>query len=177
VDPPKPMLLDVLQQRHVPVFGIGKIHDIYNARGVSDYVTTKSNADGMEKLTEAARDRTSGLVFCNLVDFDMLYGHRKDVEGFARSLEEFDGALTNYLALLNSRDLLLLTADHGCDPDPRWETTDHSREYVPILAYSPAQKAGQNLGTRPTLADMGQTIAENFATQIPHGSSFLNLLH
>jgi phosphopentomutase len=176
VAPPKPMLLDVLQERDVPVFGIGKIHDIYNARGINDYVTTKSNADGMEKLTEAARDRKSGLIFCNLVDFDMLYGHRKDVEGFARSLEEFDVALNNYVPLLNSRDLLLLTADHGCDPDPRWETTDHSREYVPILAYSPAQKAGQNLGTRSTLADMGQTIAENFATQIPHGSSFLNQL-
>jgi phosphopentomutase len=177
VDPPKPMLLDVLHERHVPVFGIGKIHDIYNTRGVNDYVTTKSNADGMEKLTEAARDRKSGLIFCNLVDFDMLYGHRKDVEGFARSLEEFDTALTDYLPLLNSRDLLLLTADHGCDPDRRWETTDHSREYVPILAYSPVQKTGQNLGTRSTLADMGQTIAENFATQIPHGSSFLTQLH
>jgi phosphopentomutase len=176
VDPPKPMLLDVLRERHVPVFGVGKIHDIYNARGVDDYVTTKSNADGMVKLTEAARDRKSGLIFCNLVDFDMLYGHRKDVEGFARSLEEFDAALTNYLSLLNSRDLLLLTADHGCDPDPRWETTDHSREYVPILAYSPAQQAGQNLGTRSTLADMGQTIAENFATCISHGSSFLSSL-
>ena len=90
VDPPKPMLLDVLQERHVPVFGIGKIHDIYNGRGVDEYVTTKSNADGMEKLAEAARSREHGLIFCNFVDFDMLYGHRKDVEGFARSLEEFD---------------------------------------------------------------------------------------
>jgi phosphopentomutase len=176
VDPPRPMLLDVLQERHVPVFGVGKIHDIYNARGVDDYVTTKSNADGMEKLTQAARDRKHGLIFCNLVDFDMLYGHRKDVEGFARSLEEFDAALADYLALLTSRDLLILTADHGCDPDPRWETTDHSREYVPILAYSPTQKLGNDLGVRSTLADMGQTVAENFATRIPHGSSFLGLL-
>jgi phosphopentomutase len=177
VDPPKPMLLDVLQDRRTPVFGIGKIHDIYNGRGVDDYVTTKSNTDGMEKITVATRDRKNGLIFCNLVDFDMLYGHRKDVEGFARSLEEFDAALTGYLPLLTSRDLLMITADHGCDPDPRWETTDHSREYVPILAYTPSQNNGNNLGTRPTLADMGQTIAENFGGKIPHGTSFLSLLN
>jgi phosphopentomutase len=176
VDPPKPMLLDVLHERAVPVFGIGKIHDIYNSRGVEDYVTTESNRDGMEKLTSATRERQNGLIFCNLVDFDMLFGHRKDVEGFARSLEEFDAALSAYLPLLTPRDLLILTADHGCDPDPRWETTDHSREYVPILAYSPAQSAGNHLGTRPTLADMGQTVAENFGTRIPHGTSFLALL-
>jgi phosphopentomutase len=176
VDPPKPMLLDVLKELSVPVFGIGKIHDIYNGRGVDEYVTTKSNADGMEKLSAAARERKQGLIFCNLVDFDMLYGHRKDVEGFARSLEEFDAALTAYLPLLRSRDLLILTADHGCDPDPRWETTDHSREYVPILAFSPSQKTGNNLGVRSTLADMGQTIAENFGGRIPHGTSFLSLL-
>jgi len=173
VDPPKPMLLDVLHDRHVPVFGVGKIHDIYNGRGVDDYVTTKSNLDGMEKLSAAARERKNGLIFCNLVDFDMLYGHRKDVEGFARSLEEFDAALTDYLPLLTPRDLLILTADHGCDPDPRWETTDHSREYVPILAFTPAQSQGANLGTRSTLADMGQTIADNFSASIPHGTSFL----
>jgi phosphopentomutase len=176
VDPPKPMLLDVLKDRAVPVFGIGKIHDIYNGRGVDNYVTTKSNADGMEKLTEATHERKSGLIFCNLVDFDMLYGHRKDVEGFARSLEEFDAGLSTYLPLLGSRDLLILTADHGCDPDPRWETTDHSREYVPILAFSPAQKVGSDLGTRATLADMGQTIAGNFGGRIPHGETFLPLL-
>jgi len=176
VDPPKPMLLDVLKERSVPVFGIGKIHDIYNARGVHDYVTTKSNADGMDKLIAATRERTNGLIFCNLVDFDMLFGHRKDVQGFARSLEGFDVALAHYLPLLAPRDLLIITADHGCDPDPRWETTDHSREYVPILAYTPSQQVGANLGTRATLADMGQTIAENFGASIPHGSSFLNLL-
>jgi phosphopentomutase len=111
-----------------------------------------------------------------LVDFDMLYGHRKDVEGFARSLEEFDAALSDYLGLLTSRDLLILTADHGCDPDPRWATTDHSREYVPILAYSPSQRVGHPLGVRATLADMGQTIAENFGGQIPQGTSFLSSL-
>jgi phosphopentomutase len=176
VDPPKPMLLDVLAERSVPVFGIGKIHDIYNARGVKDYVTTKSNADGMEKLTAALRQRPGGLIFCNLVDFDMLYGHRKDVEGFAKSLEEFDQLLAAFLPLLQSTDLLMITADHGCDPDPRWPTTDHSREYVPILAYSPRSGAGVNLRVRSTLADMGQTIAENFSTTIPHGKSFLREL-
>ena len=173
VDPPKPMLLDVLAERAVPVFGIGKIHDIYNGRGVKDYVTTKNNADGMDMLTAALRERPRGLIFCNLVDFDMLFGHRKDVEGFAKSLEEFDQLLTAFLALLQPADLLMITADHGCDPDPRWPTTDHSREYVPILAYSPQARAARNLGVRKTLADMGQTIAENFAGAIPHGTSFL----
>jgi len=176
VDPPWPMLLDELNERGVPVFGVGKIHDIYNGRGVDAYVTTKSNADGMEKLVEAAREHKSGLIFCNLVDFDMLYGHRKDVEGFARSLEEFDVWLESYLPLLNAGDLLMITADHGCDPDPRWETTDHSREYVPILAYAPANQHGLSLGVRETLADMGQTIAENFDATIPHGKSFLGAL-
>jgi phosphopentomutase len=176
VDPPKPMLLDVLADRAVPVFGVGKIHDIYNGRGVRDYVTTKSNADGMEKLTAAVRDRQQGLIFCNLVDFDMLYGHRKDVEGFAKSLEEFDQLLTGFLPLLQPSDLLLITADHGCDPDPRRETTDHSREYVPILAYSPAATPGVNIGIRETLADMGQTIAENFGATTPRGESFLGAM-
>jgi phosphopentomutase len=173
VDPPKPMLLDVLAERSVPVFGIGKIHDIYNGRGVKDYVMTKSNVDGMEKLTAALGERKKGLVFCNLVDFDMLYGHRKDVEGFAKSLEEFDRLLQEFLPLLGGSDLLMITADHGCDPDRRWETTDHSREYVPILAYSPGSGAGVDLGIRATLADMGQTVAENFGGAIPHGKSFL----
>jgi phosphopentomutase len=176
VDPPKPMLLDVLEERSVPVFGVGKIHDIYNGRGVRDYVTTSSNVDGMNQLVTALQQRKSGLIFCNLVDFDMLYGHRKDVEGFAKSLEEFDGWLTAFLPQLNLTDLLLITADHGCDPDPRWETTDHSREYVPILVYSPSIATGTNLGTRETLADMGQTIAENFGAAIPHGASFLREL-
>ena len=174
VDPPKPMLMDVLTERKVRVFGVGKIHDIYNGRGVEEYVTTKGNADGMDKLTVAVTERKSGLIFCNLVDFDMLYGHRKDVEGFAKSLEEFDRMLADFLPLLSLSDVLIITADHGCDPDPRWATTDHSREYVPILAYSPTSGAGANLGVRDTLADMGQTIAENFGATIPHGKSFLS---
>jgi len=174
VDPPNPMLLDVLAERGVPVFGIGKIHDIYNGRGVEKYVTTTGNADGMAKLTAALRERKSGLIFCNLVDFDMLYGHRKDVEGFAQSLEEFDLLLEPFLRLMSASDLMIITADHGCDPDSRWPTTDHSREYVPILAYSPGSGAGVNLGIRQTLADMGQTVAETFGEEIPHGKSFLS---
>jgi phosphopentomutase len=176
VEPPRPMLLDVLREKKVPVFGIGKIHDIYNGRGVDDYVTTKNNADGMAKLREALQGRPEGLIFVNLVDFDMLYGHRKDVEGFARSLEEFDTLLGPLLDELRPTDLLLLTADHGCDPDSVNPTTDHSREYVPIVAYSPGAARGSNLGIRDTLADMGQTVAENFGAQIPVGSSFLAAL-
>ncbi len=175
VEPP-PMLLDALKEKGVPVFGIGKIHDIYNARGVESYVTTKNNTDGMEKLAAELSKQSRGLIFANLVDFDMLYGHRKDVEGFAKSLEEFDALLGRLLPQLASSDLLIITADHGCDPDPRWPTTDHSREYVPILAYSPGRNAGVNLGIRQTLADMGQTIAENFGGSIKHGTSFLKNL-
>jgi phosphopentomutase len=174
------MLMDVLAEKKVPVHGIGKIHDIYNGRGVSDYVTTVNNADGMQKLTEALATHPTGLIFANLVDFDMLYGHRKDVEGFAKSLEEFDAALAQFLPRLNPADLLILTADHGCDPDLRWSTTDHSREYVPVLAYAPSDSGprdgGSNLGVRETLADLGQTVAENFGTAIPHGQSFLRQL-
>ena len=133
------------------------------------------NVDGMNKLTAAVRERKEGLIFCNLVDFDMLYGHRKDVEGFARSLEEFDGLLEKFLPELDEKDLLLITADHGCDPDPRWATTDHSREHVPILAYVRGKK-GVNLGVRETLADMGQTVAEIFGGKILQGKSFLSQL-
>jgi phosphopentomutase len=173
VEPPRPMLLDVLADGGIPVFGVGKIHDIYNGRGVQDYVTTRNNADGMVKLTEALARRPEGLIFANLVDFDMLYGHRKDLEGFSRSLEEFDSLLGPLLRQLGPADLLLITADHGCDPDPFNPTTDHSREYVPILAYAPGRSPGVNLGTRSTLSDMGQTIAENFGGSIRHGASFL----
>jgi phosphopentomutase len=173
VEPPWPMLLDVLAEGGVPLCGIGKIHDLYNGRGLENYVTTKNNADGLEKIAAALGSQPAGLVFANLVDFDMLYGHRKDVEGFARSLEEFDVGLGNLLLRLGPADLLLLTADHGCDPCPCSPSTDHSREYVPILAYAPAHSRGAALGTRATLADMGQTVAEIFASRVPRGTSFL----
>ena len=146
----------------------------YNGRGVDNYVATKNNTDGMTRLTEALARHPGGLIFANLVDFDMLYGHRKDVEGFARSLEEFDALLGTFLEKLRASDLLLITADHGCDPDPVNPTTDHSREYVPILAYTPGAPFGANLGIRSTLADMGQTVAQNFGGALPHGrTSFL----
>jgi len=173
VEPPRPMLMDVLVEKKIPIFGIGKIHDIYNGRGVDRYITTKSNADGMQKLHATMSEQKNGLIFTNLVDFDMLYGHRKDVEGFAKSLEEFDVLLAPLLEAMAPHDLLMITADHGCDPDPAWPTTDHSREYVPIVTYSPTGKRGVNIGIRDTLADMGQTIAENFGTKIHHGKSFL----
>ena len=176
VEPPKPMLLDVLAKRHIPVFGIGKINDIYNGRGITNFVTTTNNADGVTKLSHALSREPKGLIFANLVDFDMLYGHRKDVEGFARSLEAFDAALKPLLKYLRSSDLILITADHGCDPDPISPTTDHSREYVPILAYTPAVPQGTHLGIRSTLSDMGQTIAEVFGASIAHGTSFLREL-
>jgi phosphopentomutase len=127
----------------------------------------------MEKLATTLEKQSSGLIFANLVDFDMLYGHRKDVEGFARSIEEFDALLGDLMNRMQRSDLLMITADHGCDPDPAWPTTDHSREYVPILTYSLAGQKGTDLEVRLTLADMGQTIAENFGTAIPHGTSFL----
>jgi phosphopentomutase len=176
VEPPRPMLLDVLVERKVPIFGIGKIHDIYNGRGVERYVTSRNNTDGMQKLHATLGEQKTGLVFANLVDFDMLYGHRKDVEGFAKSLEEFDLLLEPLLRAMAPRDLLMITADHGCDPDPAWPTTDHSREYVPIVTYSPGGRRGVSLGVRDTLADMGQTVAEDFGGTIPHGKSFLPLI-
>jgi phosphopentomutase len=176
VEPPCPMLMDVLVEHRVPIFGIGKIHDIYNGRGVERYATTKNNSDGMEKLLATLNEQKTGLVFANLVDFDMLYGHRKDVEGFAKSLEEFDELLAPLLLGMMPSDLLMITADHGCDPDPRWPTTDHSREFVPIVTFSPGGRRGVNLGIRGTLADMGQTIAANFGGNIPHGKSFLRLI-
>src|SRR6202049_2390249 len=142
--------------------------------GLKNKTTTKKNKDGIENLLEALVIYPAGLICANLVDFDMLYGHRKDVEGFARSLEEFDALLGPFLAALAPRDMLLLTADHGCDPDPVNPTTDHSREYVPIVAFSPGTKNGSALGVRSTLADMGQTVAENFNGRIPHGTSFLS---
>jgi phosphopentomutase len=176
VEPPRPMLMDVLAEKRVPIFGVGKIHDIYNGRGVENYSTTKNNADGMAKLHEALKKQPGGLLFANLVDFDMLYGHRKDVEGFARSLEEFDVMLGPLLEKMAPSDLLMITADHGCDPCDCSASTDHSREYVPIVTYSKAGKRGVNLGVRATLADMGQTVAGNFGCAIPVGSSFLNLI-
>src|SRR5258708_21054670 len=157
VDPPKPMLLDVLEERGVPVFGIGKSHAIHSGRGGQDYVTTKSNADGMEKLSAALQQREKGLIFGNLVDFDMLYGHRKDVGGFAKSLEEFDALLTAFLPRLARTDLRMFTPSQACDPAPRAETRHRPARTVPTLAYSPAARRGVTLALPEHPAASGQT--------------------
>jgi phosphopentomutase len=170
VPPPPGMLLDRLQEKHVPVYSIGKIADIFLHRGISRYVKTKNNADGMQKIGAALREDTAGVVFANLVDFDQLYGHRNDVEGYASALESADLWLPS-LALRDG-DLAIITADHGCDPTT--PSTDHSREYTPLLVFGQQVNPGVNLGTRASLSDIGQTVAENFGTQIPHGTSFLN---
>jgi phosphopentomutase len=171
IDPPAGMLLDCLTARGVFTYGVGKIHDIFCGRGLTGYVKIQDNADGMRKTMEAMDRHEEGLIFTNLVDFDMLYGHRNDVEGYARALEEFDAQLRELLDRMSPNDLLLITADHGCDPTT--PSTDHSREYVPLLAAGSRVRPGVNLGTRSTLADLGQTIAENFGVQLTHGSSFL----
>ena len=172
VPPPKGMLLDRLAERDVEVFGIGKIFDVYLGRGIRDYETTKSNADGMEKTLQAMDSLAAGMIFTNLVDFDQLYGHRNDVEGYARALEAVDGWIPSLEARLRPDDLAILTADHGCDPTTK--STDHSREYVPLLVFGKNVKAGVDLGTRQTLSDIGQTVAENFGTTIVTGESFLS---
>ena len=171
VPPPQGMLLDQLQAKGVRVYGVGKIFDVFLGRGITDQVKTKSNADGMQKTLEAMRGFPAGLVYVNLVDFDSLYGHRNDVEGYGRALEEFDAWLPRLEAALQPGDLVMLTADHGCDPTT--PSTDHSREYTPLIAFGPRVRHGVDLGLRTTLSDMGQTVAQNFGTQISHGTGFL----
>src|SRR6185295_8863447 len=131
----------------------------------------KGNMDLVDRTLDAMRDTGRGLVFSNLVDFDMLYGHRNDVEGYARALEEFDARLPELRAAMRPGDLFVLTADHGCDPTT--PSTDHSREYVPVLAFGPNVAGGRALGTRETMADIGRTIAENFGVRLDAGTSFL----
>lgn len=169
VPPPEGMLLDRLAQRQVPVFSIGKISDIFLDRGITRSVKTKNNAEGMQRTAEAMSVQQGGLIFVNLVDFDQLYGHRNDVPGYAAALEAVDRWLPSLD--LQSGDLLIVTADHGCDPTT--PSTDHSREYTPLLAYGERVKPAVCLNTRSTLADIGQTVAENFDTSIGAGRSFL----
>jgi phosphopentomutase len=171
VPPPKGMLLDKLADRKVDVYSVGKIFDVFLGRGIEDHVLTKSNADGMAKTLEAMNHFDAGLIFVNLVDFDQQYGHRNDVEGYAGAIEEFDSWLPSFRAALRPDDLAILTADHGCDPTT--PSTDHSREYTPLLAFGPKAQAGVDLGLRASLSDIGQTVAENFGTSIEKGTSFL----
>ncbi len=171
VEPPRPMLLDILQEADREVIGVGKVPDIFLSRGITRVLPGHNNREALESTRETLEESWQGLVFTNLVDFDMLYGHRLDVEGYGRALEEVDALLPTLLGRLRPRDLLILTADHGCDP--LGPSTDHSREYVPVLATGPRVRRGVNLGTRATLADIGQTIGENFGLHIPHGTSFL----
>ncbi len=171
VPPPRGMLLDVLDDRGVPVHSVGKIFDVFLGRGIRDYAKTRNNADGMARTLEAMQSLDAGLIFVNLVDFDQQYGHRNDVEGYAAALEQFDGWLPQLFAQERDDDLTILTADHGCDPTT--PSTDHSREYVPLLVSGPRVKHGVNLGLRATLSNIGQTVAENFGTRIAKGASFL----
>jgi len=174
IDPPRPMLLDLLTEAGVFTCGVGKIFDIYCGRGLAEHTKTKNNAEGVAKTVGAMEKHQAGLVFTNLVDFDMLYGHRNNVEGYARALEEADEGLARIVEKLGPEDLLIVTADHGCDPAT--PSTDHSREYVPVLAYSPRGAGGANLGTRASVADTGQTIAEIFGVRVNFGSSYLSQL-
>lgn len=173
VPPPEGMLLDQLAECGVKVHAIGKVNDLFLGRGISSRAETHGNAEGLQATLAALAAVARGLIFVNLVDFDMLFGHRNDTAGFATALAACDRELGNLVARLRPSDLLLITADHGCDPTTA--STDHAREYVPLLAYSRGCAAGA-LGARATLADVGQTIAENFGARIGAGTSFLPAL-
>ena len=169
--PPAQTLLTLMQQQGMMTCGIGKIYDLFAGDGLSKAVSTKDNMDGMLKTLEALNEINRGLVMTNLVDFDMLYGHRLDVSGFARALEEFDAWLPKLLTAMSADDLLIVTADHGCDPTS--PGTDHTREHVPLLVASKGITEQTNLGVRSTFADVGATVAENFQLKLQNGQSFL----
>ena len=171
--PPKgETLLDHLKAASLPVVAIGKIEDLFAGRGVTLAIHTASDEDGMDQVERQMRSLDRGFVFSNLVDFDTQYGHRNDVEGYARNLERFDARLAGVLPRLRETDLLIVTADHGNDPTTA--STDHAREYVPLLVTG-AHVRGADLGTRGTFADLGQTLAELFGVgPLPHGTSFMH---
>ena len=156
LEPPHPTLLDHVKHQGLAVIGVGKIRDIFAGRGLTDVHLTHSNAEGMEKTTALAKQDFHGLCFVNLVDFDMVYGHRNDVDGYAHALSEFDRWLRSFLPLLRDDDVLIITADHGCDP--AFPGTDHTREYVPLLVYGAAIPP-RNLGTLPTFAAVAELTA------------------
>ena len=171
LEPPEETLLDVLKAAGKAVIGVGKIYDIFAGRGLTEHVYHESNAHGMAHAMAYAKKDFEGLCFVNLVDFDMVYGHRRDIDGYARALSAFDAWLPAFLAALGPEDLVLITADHGCDPGYT-ATTDHTREYVPLLALGQRVKPA-NLGTRGSFADVAATVAQvlkvSFTT---HGISF-----
>jgi phosphopentomutase len=172
VPPPAGMLLDQLDKKNILVHSVGKIFDVFLGRGIREYEKTKSNADGMQKTLEAMGESDQGMIYVNLVDFDQQYGHRNDVEGYAAALEAVDQWLPELRAAMQPGDLVIFTADHGCDPTT--PGTDHSREYVPLLVLG--GKPGVDLGLRGSLSDIGQTVAENFGARLQHGESFLSAI-
>ncbi|MDQ3801349.1 MAG: phosphopentomutase [Acidobacteriota bacterium] len=172
VAPPPDNLLPLLKDNNLDVVCIGKIASIYDSMGVTEDLTAKNNDQSIDQTVNALNDDSRGLIFSNLVDFDMLYGHRRDTEGYARALEHFDRRLPEILDAMRADDLLIITADHGNDPTK--EGSDHTREYVPLLVYGKSARPGVNLGTRASLADIGQTIAANFGLRLKDGESFLN---
>ncbi|MBC8529462.1 phosphopentomutase [Christensenellaceae bacterium NSJ-44] len=172
--PPKDTLLDLLCAAGREVIAVGKIKDIFGGRGVTRALPTAGNAEGIVRTLELTRAPFYGLCFVNLVDFDMLYGHRNDVQGYARALEAFDQALPAIMEGMGQEDILMITADHGCDPST--PSTDHSREYTPLLAWGPALKGGVDLGTRASFADIAQTVLQalNVKGDSLAGTSFLD---
>lgn len=172
--PPKTTLIDELTANGFEAIAVGKIYDIFAGKSFKESNPTKSNADGMAKTDAFFENDFTGLCFTNLVDFDMHYGHRNDVEGYAKALMEFDGWLGKFIEKLKDTDVVMITADHGCDP--LTESTDHSREHVPLLVYGKEIKS-VNLGTRNTFADIGKTIADLFGINAKiQGESFKNLI-
>jgi phosphopentomutase len=171
VPPPRENLLPLLQSHGLDVVCIGKIASIYDSTGVTQDLTAKNNEQSIDQTIRALRDNTRGLIFSNLVDFDMLYGHRRDTEGYARALEHFDSRWTEIEAAMNEGDLVIITADHG--NDPTYPGTDHTREYAPLIVFGKSARGGVNLGTRGSLSDIGKTIAENFGLNLRAGESFL----
>jgi phosphopentomutase len=172
VAPPRDMLLPLLSGAGLDVVAVGKISSIYDASGVTKELPGKNNDQSVDETIRALEEESRGLIFSNLVDFDMLYGHRRDTEGYARALEHFDARLPEIEAAMRDTDLLIITADHG--NDPTYRGTDHTREYAPLLVYGPRARAGINFGDRGSLADIGQTVADNFGLRLAAGESFLD---
>jgi phosphopentomutase len=166
-------LLDLLMKTGIETVSIGKVDDLFAGRGLETKLHTKSNAEGIECIVREGKRMSLGLIFANLVDFDMLYGHRNDPKGFASALEEFDRSVPAIVETLGAEDMLVITADHGNDPVT--PSTDHSREYAPLLCMMKSKKIGTHLGVRRTFADVGKTVAEFFGVSNSlAGESFLS---